>query len=163
LTFARATRFGWGTLVVEPRLRLGFPDDGKDLDRFGFDVIEHPRIFNPKPVLRPLQATQPLDTASAQLGGLVPEMTLDSVPHLRTQMRRQATKLGYRARRQDDLVAHSGQILASSPGSLQGRSNTGDRLQSFGMLKLCQLPPLVRQLATVIVEPYLGRCCVPFP
>jgi hypothetical protein len=97
-TLARATRFGWGALVVEPRLRLGFGDDGKDLDRTRFNVIEHPRLFNPQPVVRPLQATQPLDTALAQLGRLMPQMTLDGIPHLGPHMRRQRAELSYRAR-----------------------------------------------------------------
>jgi hypothetical protein len=83
----------------------------------------HPRLFNPKPKLRLIQAAQPSDAALARLRGLMPQVTLDAVPQLRPQARRQRTQLAYRIRRQDDRVAPSGQILASSNGTRQGRSN----------------------------------------
>ena len=43
-TFARATRRGWDTLRVEPRLGTGLRDDREDVDFSFGDVIEDPYL-----------------------------------------------------------------------------------------------------------------------
>jgi hypothetical protein len=74
--------------------------------RFG-DVIEHPYLPNPEAVLRSLEATQPLDTAPAQLGRLVSKVQLDTVSNLGPRMSRETGQLPSGVRRHDDLEAHS--------------------------------------------------------
>jgi hypothetical protein len=49
-TFARATRRGCDTLLVEPRLARGLRDDGEDLDFLFGDVIENPDLPYPQQI-----------------------------------------------------------------------------------------------------------------
>jgi len=46
------------------------------------DVIEHPYLTHAEAELRLSESTKSLDTALAQLRGLVPEVPLDSFPNL---------------------------------------------------------------------------------
>jgi hypothetical protein len=85
------------------------------------DVIEHPRLFNPKPVPGPIKATKPLDPALAQLRRLVPKVELDRVPNRGADVSGQLTELAHGARCEDDLEPHSGQILARTPRTRKRR------------------------------------------
>ena len=76
-TSASATRRGGDTLLVEPRLRVGFRDDRKDFDCCFCDVIEHPDLAHPQTILRALQSSEALDPATADLRRLVAEVQLD--------------------------------------------------------------------------------------
>jgi hypothetical protein len=69
-------------VVGEPTRGFGFRDDREDLDGFGCDVIENSHLPNPEAILRLAQAPQALDPALAYPGWLVPQVPLESVPHL---------------------------------------------------------------------------------
>ena len=81
LTFARAIRRGRCTCVREPALRFTLRDDREDFDVCFSNVIEHPDLVNPEPVLRPFQASQPLDSAATELVGLMAQVLLDCFPN----------------------------------------------------------------------------------
>jgi len=67
LISASATALGWRPFFVEPSLRFVLVDDRKDLDLRFSNVIKHPDICNPEPVLRLREPTQSLDPAFADL------------------------------------------------------------------------------------------------
>ena len=64
---------------LEPRFRLGFRDDRKDLDFFVGDVIENAYLFNAEAVLRLSEPTKTLDATLGDLRRLVPEVGLESL------------------------------------------------------------------------------------
>ena len=106
MTFARATRRGWGSLFREPGLGLLLRDDGKDFDCRLRDVIENPDLVNPEPILRPIKASQALDPAPAQLGRLVAQVQLDGVPDPRLRVSSKGPQAVDGLRGQDDLERH---------------------------------------------------------
>jgi hypothetical protein len=93
-------------------LRLGFPDDGEDLDFCFCDVIEHPNLIDAQSILRLLKASETLDSALAHLCGLEPQVDLKGIPDLRSFVGRQGTQLLSGARREGNLEPHSGQSIA---------------------------------------------------
>jgi hypothetical protein len=108
LTFARATSRLNDALFREPSFRFGFADDGEDLDRLACDVIEHPDIIHSKPKLRAAHPSEPLDTAPTYLGRFVTEMGFQRIPYPRPWISFEFLERLDRARRKDDLMAHSG-------------------------------------------------------
>ena len=106
MTSARATRRGRGSLFREPGLGLLLRDDGEDFNRRFGDVIEHPDLIHPKPILRPIQATQAPDAALAQLGRLVAQVQLDGVPDTLLEVGPQSSQALNRLRGQDYLERH---------------------------------------------------------
>ena len=80
---------GWRPELLEPCVRFGFGDDREDLDLRFCNVIKHPDIADPEPVLRLGQAPKPLDATLADLRRLVREMELDRLgdpdPNWRSQ------------------------------------------------------------------------------
>lgn len=91
-----------------------FRDDRKDFDACFRDVIEHPDLMNPEAILRPFDATEPLDAAAAHLRGLVTEVEFDRLTDPATDVRPEGLELPYRRGGEDDLEPHSGQIIARS-------------------------------------------------
>ena len=102
----RATRRGWGSLFREPGLGLVLRDDGEDFDCRLRDVIEHPDLVNPEPVLWPIDTAQALDAGPAQLGRLVAQVQLDGVPDTRLEVGSNGSQALDRLRGQDDLERH---------------------------------------------------------
>src|SRR6185503_13947125 len=100
---------------LEPRACRGFRDDRKDLDRRLRDVIEHPDLLDPQPILGPINTAQALDTTLADSPGLEPQMPLNPIAHRRANMCRKSLELLDRRRSQDNAETHSGQILARRP------------------------------------------------
>jgi hypothetical protein len=115
-TFARAIRRGRSTLLREPTLGLALRDDREDFDVCLCNVIEHPDLVCPEPVLRPPQATQPLDAATTELGGLMAQVLLDGAPHTRSDVSAKFPKPCDRIWGEDDLKSNSllGATLISS-------------------------------------------------
>ena len=115
-TSARATSLGWAVdrrpFFVEPRLGLGFRDDREDFNLRFCNIIKHSNIIDAEPILRLAQPAKALDAALAHLHGFVPQVPFESVFHSCADRRRQALQRCGRLRRQDDLVPHSGQIIA---------------------------------------------------
>jgi hypothetical protein len=106
LTLARAIWRGWCTRLREPTLGFALRDDREDFDGCLSNVIEHPSLVNPEPVLRPLQAAQPFDPAATELGGLMAQVLLDGRPDSRAEPGRKCSEFRDRARGQDYLEPH---------------------------------------------------------
>jgi hypothetical protein len=60
------------------------------------------------------QPAQPLDAASAHFGWLMPQMVFDSVTDQRASIRLEIVQVLNSLRGEDDVVSHSGYILARS-------------------------------------------------
>ena len=80
-SFACASATAWTgrSFFPEPSLRLRLGDNGKDFDRRFCNVIEHPNVAHPQPVLGLTEAAQPFNTTLADLRRFVSEVTLDRV------------------------------------------------------------------------------------
>jgi hypothetical protein len=85
---------------------LPLGDDGEDLDRRFRDVIEHPHLVNPEPVLGPIETAQALDPTPAQLGRLVAQVQLDGVPDRCSSIGPEGPQTLDGLRSQDDLEPH---------------------------------------------------------
>src|SRR6266542_4445464 len=109
LTSASAAWRTGRAVLGKPAGCFRFRDDCEDLDRFARDVIEYPHFPNPEAILRLAQAAKALDPALAYPGGLVPQVLFEGVPYFGPAVGWQGPVGPGRPRRQDDLVAHSGQ------------------------------------------------------
>ena len=74
MTFARATRLGWDSLLRKPGFGFLLRDNGKDFDGLLGDVIEHPDFTYPEPIFGLIETSQALDPTLADLGRLVPQV-----------------------------------------------------------------------------------------
>jgi len=81
-------------------------DDREDFDPCFCNVIEHPDLINPESVLWLLQAAQPLDAATTQLGRLVTQMSLDGASHPGSNVSAERSKLRDRCGSEDNLEPH---------------------------------------------------------
>jgi hypothetical protein len=68
-------------------LRAGLREDREDLDGLVRDVIEHPYLADTQPKLRFAQTPEPLDSGSALLRRLVPQMSLQCISDLSANAR----------------------------------------------------------------------------
>jgi len=75
------------------------------------DVVENADVSDAKPELRSPKAAQ-LFSASAALRRFMAQMELDLVSDLRTSRGRQVLEVDDSLRRENDLVAHSSQMIA---------------------------------------------------
>jgi hypothetical protein len=93
---------------------LLFRDDREDLDRGFRDVIINSYLPDPESILRIPQSSKALDPVSARPSRLAPEMPLECVLNLGSDVRREVSEIANRAGSQDDLVSHAGQRIARS-------------------------------------------------
>src|SRR5262245_14798639 len=112
LSSANATFRISGCLFVEPFLRIRFLEDGKDFDRCFLDVIKHPYFINSQAILRSAYPPETLDPAFAQLGWFVSQVNFESVTNLTPDTCFQLFVRSCGIGSQDDLVPHSGYIMA---------------------------------------------------
>jgi hypothetical protein len=97
------------------------------------NIIEHPDVADPQPVLRPAQSSQSLDSATARFLGLVPEIRFERSSYSRPNVRFQALKIVDSFWGEDDVERHSGQIIARYAGSSKiGKSCRDQRWRGSG-------------------------------
>ena len=80
LALTSATTLIGRSFPLEPGLRLGLPNDRKDFDGRFRNVIEYPYVIDSEPILWSAQATQPLDTAPADLLRFMSQVALEGIP-----------------------------------------------------------------------------------
>jgi hypothetical protein len=76
------------------------------------DVVENADVSDAKPELRSPKVAQLLDSASAALGRFMAQRELDLVSDPRTSRGRQPFKVDDSLRGKNDLMTHSGQMIA---------------------------------------------------
>jgi hypothetical protein len=92
--------------------RKRLQEDRENVNFTSHDIIEHPDLSNPQPVLGLGQSAEPLDPTLAHLGRLVPQMNFQGIPHLGSYVSVKMPEIVLRLRGQDDFVAHSDDTLA---------------------------------------------------
>jgi len=100
------------SLTSQPELRLRLLNDCNHFYLVNANVIEHPYVPDPKPILRSSDSPQTLDAAPADLGRSMHKMAVDGVPDLGADVRSQGTVVSPGTGCEGDPVGHSGQIIA---------------------------------------------------
>jgi hypothetical protein len=93
-------------MVCEPTLGFGCRDDREDFNGARRDVIKHSYFPDPKPILRPLKASQAFDPALADAGRFVAQVPFEGVPDLAALKSREGPEGPGSRRSHDDFVAH---------------------------------------------------------
>jgi hypothetical protein len=93
-------------VLGKPARRFRFCEDREDFDGFDRDVIENSHLSNPEAILWLTLTSQPLDSVLACSSRLLPQVSFQSVPHLRAMISWQSSISFCCVRGQDDLISH---------------------------------------------------------
>ena len=87
-------------------------NDGKNLDFLAVHIVEDTNVSDAQPILWLFHITEALNPTSAQTCRLVREVQIDGISYRCTTVRRQQSEIIQRLLRENDMVSHSGQMMA---------------------------------------------------
>ena len=99
---------------------------------WAYDIVEHPDVTYPQPELGTRQPSQAFDPRLARLRRPVSQVALDRILDLSPDIGLQMAEVLDGLRREDNLIAHSGYIIATIIGT--SRDNREDQWVSADAL-----------------------------